>query len=142
MLKQTSSFRNQKGRGYHSKVKLSLKICLLVAICIWLVYQATQFSNQKAALVGSSFKKEVVHPQAENGYKMLKLGRKNLDPRSNKVATSDSQKLQDDDRETETSVDGEIGAGNDDGSLGNQEKAEEGEHEQLEDLIDVDDSED
>ncbi|KAL3505023.1 hypothetical protein ACH5RR_034864 [Cinchona calisaya] len=141
MLKQ-SSIRNQRLKG--SKVKLALQICLLIAICMWLLYQAKQFNNRKVALVDSS---EVVTEERKNEYPILKLGRKNLNPRLNELA-AEFQKHQDEEMEFEDeenklqeNEEDEGAGGNGELNVSNQEKNEEGEHEQLDDLIDEDDKE-
>lgn len=142
MMSKQSSSRNQKVKG-PSKFKLAFQICLLIAICVWLAYQAKQFGHQKAALVEESSKKEVVDHQEPNEYQILKLGRKNLNPRLDDLA-ADFQKPHDVEMEISEDEENKLRDNvEDESGVGNQEKTEEGaDHEQLEDLIDEDDSED
>lgn len=141
MLKQSSS-RNQRVKG--SKLKLALQICLLLAICIWLLYQAKQFNTRKVALVESA---EVAAEEGKVGYPLLKMGRKNLNPRLDELAAEfrrnqdDELEFEDEENKLQGNEEDEIAGGNGDMGVTSQEKIEEGEHEQLEDLIDEDDKE-
>lgn len=122
MSKQSAS-RSQKSKG--SRAMQALQICLVLAICIWLIYQSKQLYSNKEAMEDSS---KQVSQQRENRHEMLRLGRKNLNPRLDEQA-AEFGTHQDEELELE------------DESGGDQEKTEEGEHEQLDDLIDEDDKE-
>lgn len=115
MLKQSPS-RNQKSRG--SGTKQAFQICLVLAICIWLIYQSKQLYGNKVvvAVQGRRLMKD-------NTQEMLILGRKNLNPQ----LVAEHHQDEDLDLEDESGFD--------------PEKPEEGEHEQLDDLIDEDDKE-
>ncbi|KAL8145364.1 hypothetical protein AgCh_003523 [Apium graveolens] len=136
MLKQSPS-RNQRSRQF--KVKHALQICLLLAICIWLLYQAKQTCHKNLASEESSRTGKL-----SNAYGIFKLGRKGLDPqlkeiiadirRSENVGIGQEDKL--------GKGEGNItGVGNDGIDGLDQEKDEEEEPELLEDLIDEDDDE-
>ena len=73
MLRQASS-RNQRSKGF--KVKHALQIGLLVAICIWLLYQVKHSHEKKRAFEerGSKFLNKVAENQAD----FFKFGRKDL----------------------------------------------------------------
>lgn len=115
MLKQSPS-RNQKSRG--SGTKQVFQISLVLAICIWLIYQSKQLYGNKVvvAVQGRRLMKD-------NAQEMLILGRKNLNPQ----LVAEHHQDVDLDLEDENGFD--------------PEKPEEGEHEQLDDLIDEDDKE-
>ncbi|KAE8671490.1 hypothetical protein F3Y22_tig00111947pilonHSYRG00115 [Hibiscus syriacus] len=70
---RVSSYRNQRSKGL--KVKHALQICVLVAICIWLLYQVMHNSEKKADYEKST--KEVIM-----------LGRKDL-PQAEETAIKD-----------------------------------------------------
>ncbi|KAJ8505928.1 hypothetical protein OPV22_006814 [Ensete ventricosum] len=55
MLRQVSS-RNQRGKGGLIKPKSALQICLLVAICVWLIYQMNYSQYKKKAYEESESK--------------------------------------------------------------------------------------
>lgn len=140
MLKQSPS-RNQRSKGF--KVKHALHICLLLAICIWLLYQVKQTYGKKAALGDTSRKIEKFHG-------ILKLGRKGLDPQMEEIAAEfkkhedeEDELEQDDEEEKLRENEGEQrGVGDDEIDGHDQEKAEdEEEPDQLEDLIDEGDKE-
>ncbi|XP_038971641.1 cilia- and flagella-associated protein 251-like [Phoenix dactylifera] len=73
MMRQVSS-RNQRSKGL--RVKNILQLCLLAAVCFWLVYQLKHSYNKKRALEERNLKasEKIVESQLE----FLKLGRKDL----------------------------------------------------------------
>ncbi|KAK1395972.1 hypothetical protein POM88_005835 [Heracleum sosnowskyi] len=138
MLKQLPS-RNQRSKEF--KVKHALQICLLLAIGIWLLYQAKQTCHKKLALEESSRTAKLSHD-----YGTLQLGRKGLDPRLKEIVTDVKRSVhEDDDIGQEDKLgksEGKIrGVRNDEIEIDvqDEEKDEEEEAEQLEDLIDDDD---
>lgn len=138
MLKQSPS-RNQRSREF--KVKHALQICLLLAICIWLLYQAKQTCHKNLALEESSRTAKL-----SNDYGILKLGRKGLDPQLQGIVTDIKRSADENDdigqEDNLVKTEGNItGAGNYEIDGLDQEKDEEEEPEQLEDLIDEDDDE-
>ncbi|CAK9173891.1 unnamed protein product [Ilex paraguariensis] len=137
MLKQSPS-RNQRSKGF--KVKHALQICLLLAICIWLLYQVKQFYGKKVALEESSRK---LSKKVRGGglHEILKLGRKGLDPRLEEIAAEfekhkDDEEFEHDDEEHKLGENGDEGRGGGDDEIDGHEEAGEEEPEQLEDLID------
>lgn len=136
MLKQSPS-RNQRSKGF--KVKHALQICLLLAICMWLLYQVKQTCQKRLALEESS---RTVNLGNDHG--ILKLGRKGLSPQLEEIVTDIKRSADEDDdigqedklRESEGD---KTGIGNDEIDGQDEEKDYEEEPEQLEDLIDEDD---
>nr|XP_017250252.1 PREDICTED: uncharacterized protein LOC108220880 [Daucus carota subsp. sativus] len=136
MLKQSPS-RNQRSKEF--KVKHALQICLLLAICIWLLYQVRQTCQRKLASEESFGTAKL-----STDFGMLKLGRKGLDPQLQEIVT-DIKGTATEDAEVEgklrESKGDNIGVVNDEIDGQDQEKDDEEESEQLEDLIDEDDTE-
>lgn len=135
MLKQSLS-RNQRPKGF--KVKHALHICLLLAICVWLLYWVKETYAKRAALV------EAAGNKSRTG-RMLKLGRKGLDPQVEEIASQfkkhddedDELDLQDEEQKLrENEGEEQRGAGDDELDGRDLDKAEdEEEPDQLEDLI-------
>ncbi|KAG2250026.1 hypothetical protein Bca52824_089654 [Brassica carinata] len=76
-MKKQSSSRSQRGsRGI--KGKHVLQICVLLGVCIWLIYQVKYSHDKKKELYEADFKKSTVLLESEEG--MVKLGRKDLLP--------------------------------------------------------------
>ncbi|KAA8538246.1 hypothetical protein F0562_027931 [Nyssa sinensis] len=140
MLKQSPS-RNQRSKGF--KAKHALQICLLLAIATWLLYQVKQ-SYYKVALEESSGK----IPEKEHGHEILKLGRKDLNPRVEeataenlKHGAEEEMELEDEERKPKEDEDEGREVGDDDIDGQDQDIPEEEEPEQLEDLTDEEDKE-
>ena len=74
--------RNQRSKGF--KVKHALQISMLLAICIWLVYQLQQHSNDKKAL-----EEEESSENTTGDMQISELGRKGLHPQVAKVSSVD-----------------------------------------------------
>eukprot|EP00262_Sarcandra_glabra_P008044 TRINITY_DN2120_c0_g1_i1.p1 TRINITY_DN2120_c0_g1~~TRINITY_DN2120_c0_g1_i1.p1 ORF type:complete len:432 (-),score=124.68 TRINITY_DN2120_c0_g1_i1:130-1425(-) len=72
MLRQASS-RNHRSKGF--KVKHALQLCLLLAVCVWLLYQVKHSHDKKKAFDESHAK---ALSEVENSSQILKLGRKDL----------------------------------------------------------------
>lgn len=140
MLKQSPS-RNQRVKGF--KVKHAAQISLLLAICIWLVYQLNH-SHGKKELELSSAEKISGEMQIEHG--VLELGRRGLHPRVEETPVDVGRNMEKeeeyeeevDETKAEESEGGGRG-GRDEVDGHDQEKSEE-ESEGVEDLIDVDDT--
>lgn len=85
--------------------------------------------------------------EGKKGYPILKLGRKNLNPRLDELAAElrkhqdEKLELEDEENKLQENEEDESLGGNADIIATNREKTEEVEHEQLEDLIDEDDKE-
>ncbi|KAK8478801.1 hypothetical protein V6N13_103532 [Hibiscus sabdariffa] len=106
--------RNQRCKGL--KVKHVLQICGMLALCIWMLHQFRNTFDKEGNIGGL-----VQNVMSEHG--AIKLGRKDLDPRTGEeVKESRAEEAKDD------------GRGDD------QEKAEEEESEEVEDLIDEEDT--
>ncbi|KAL4311941.1 hypothetical protein GQ457_01G027160 [Hibiscus cannabinus] len=110
MIKQPAT-RNQRCKGL--KVKHVLQICGMLALCIWMLHQ---FRN--------TYDKEGLVQNVMSEHGAIKLGRKDLDPRSENNETGESRAEE----------------AKDDGRGDDQEKAEEEESEEVEDLIDEEDT--
>ncbi|KAF8395986.1 hypothetical protein HHK36_017597 [Tetracentron sinense] len=74
MFKQSPS-RNQRSKGF--KVKHVLQICLLLAVCIWLLYQVKYSHDKKKAFDESNAK---ISEKVQRDHEILKLGRKDPHP--------------------------------------------------------------
>lgn len=137
MLKQSPS-RNQKVKGF--KVKHALQIFLLLAICIWLVYQL-KHSHDKKALEESSAK---VSGQVQNEHGTIELGRRGgLHPRVEETLLDVGRHREKEEESEEEEVDeNKAEESEEEGRVDRhyQEKSEE-ESEGVEDLIDKDDTE-
>ncbi|CAA2963758.1 Hypothetical predicted protein [Olea europaea subsp. europaea] len=121
MLKPAGS-RNQRSKSL--KVKHALQICLLLAICIWLLYQVKQSCNKSKSVSTQASENE------ENELPMLKLGRKDIKPQ-----LFEEVDLEDEESKAKETVDGDEEI--EDGEKDKNE--DEGEHQQLQDIIDEDD---
>ncbi|RID77525.1 hypothetical protein BRARA_A00431 [Brassica rapa] len=76
-MKKQSSSRSQRGsRGL--KGKHVVQICVLLGVCIWLIYQVKYSHDKKKELYEGDVKKSTVLLESEDG--MVKLGRKDLLP--------------------------------------------------------------
>ncbi|KAI3460113.1 hypothetical protein Pfo_016776 [Paulownia fortunei] len=139
MLKQSPS-RNLRAKRL--KVKHALQIFVLIAVCIWLLYQVKQSYNKKGAL---EERPAQVSEYGENEYQILKTGRKHLKPRLDEFAAEfekhgdEEAELEDEeskvrDNEGEENIDRD-----EETDAGDKEKSEEAEHDQLQDFIDEDD---
>ncbi|XP_062098354.1 uncharacterized protein LOC133804209 isoform X2 [Humulus lupulus] len=140
MLKQSTS-RNQRSKGF--KVKHALQICLLLAICIWLLYQVKHSHDKNKAFGDSS---SMISTKMLNGLELIKVGRRDLHPQVDtqieveKLEENDFKedldetRLEENDNEEGRSVDDEI-------DEHDQERAEEEEPDEVEDLIDEEDGE-
>ncbi|KAK1276499.1 hypothetical protein QJS04_geneDACA015951 [Acorus gramineus] len=97
MFRQSSS-RNQRSKGF--KVKHVLQIFLLLAICIWLLYQVKHSHDKKKAFNGrNGLVSDISEDQTINTYN---LGRKDLKPDIPVVVTeSESQNEEDEPDEAE-----------------------------------------
>ncbi|KAJ9166396.1 hypothetical protein P3X46_021160 [Hevea brasiliensis] len=142
MLKQSPS-RNQRSKGF--KVKHFLQICLLLAICIWLLNQLKHSYDKKKAYDDSTGN---ILEKVQSEHEIIKLGRKDLLPRVDEAtlegeSRGDKAELEEDIEELKADdIDDDGRGGGDDEIDGHdQERAEEEESEEVEDLIDVDDRE-
>ncbi|KAG2243741.1 hypothetical protein Bca4012_022479 [Brassica carinata] len=76
-MKKQSSSRSQRGsRGI--KGKHVVQICVLLGVCIWLIYQVKYSHDKKKEFYEANGKKSTVLLETEDG--MVKLGRKDLLP--------------------------------------------------------------
>ncbi|KAM1973506.1 hypothetical protein FF1_019921 [Malus domestica] len=128
MLKQSPS-RNQRSKGF--KVKHAVQISLLLAICIWLLYQLKHSHDKKAYEESSG----TISGKMQKGDAIIKLGRRDLYPRVDETSLDNGRhkEKEDSEEEMDESKSDEI-----DGH--DLERAEE-ESEGVEDLIDEEDTE-
>ncbi|KAF3949208.1 hypothetical protein CMV_024897 [Castanea mollissima] len=139
MLKQSPS-RNQRSKGF--KVKHAIQICLLLAICIWLLYQVRHSHETKKAYEKSS---GTISEKMQGGYEIIKLGRKDLHPQVEETAfeTERKEELEQEieDSKPEESEDEGRGGGDDEIDGHDQERVEEEDSDEVEDLITEEDRE-
>ncbi|KAK4434284.1 hypothetical protein Salat_0591200 [Sesamum alatum] len=135
MLNRSAS-RNQRSRSL--KVKHALWILVLLAICIWFLYQS---HNKNGAL-----EKRPAQVSVNDEYQLLRMGRKDLRRRADNVAAEVQKDGEDeaggedgDGRERETDEEGSVFDRDEEMDAGDKEKSEEAEHDQLLELIDEDD---
>lgn len=71
-----SPSRNARSKGF--KVKHVLQICLLLAVCFWLIYQVKHSHDKKKEFDANDVK---VSSNTQAGNEVVKFGRKDLHPR-------------------------------------------------------------
>ncbi|XP_041019231.1 uncharacterized protein LOC121261120 [Juglans microcarpa x Juglans regia] len=135
MLKQSPS-RNQKAKGF--KVKHAIQICLLLAICIWLLYQVKHSHERKKASEENSSK---ISEKMQSGHEIIKLGRKDLHPREEEIERKEELEQVIEEIKPEESEDEGRGSGDDEMDGHQQGRVEEEESEEVDDLIDEEDRE-
>nr|GLL45507.1 protein PFC0760c-like [Ipomoea trifida] len=115
MYKQSPSGRMNRSRGF--KVKNVLQICVLLAVCLWLVYQVKQSHEKKKQFEGNESSLSQKIGSSDGG---PNLGRKYL-PDSKGIANSDEERgmeVEEDepeqDNNSERKNDGGRGGGDDD----------------------------
>lgn len=86
MFRQSPS-RNHRSRGF--KVKHVLQICLLLAVCFWLIYQVKHSHDKKKEF---DEKQSEVSAKSTNGDEILKFGRKELRPKEDEVIAIEHEK--------------------------------------------------
>ncbi|XP_020548125.1 uncharacterized protein LOC110011698 [Sesamum indicum] len=135
MLKRSGS-RNQRSKSL--KVKHALWIFVLLAICIWFLYQ----SHDKN---GGALERRPAQVSGNDEYQLLKKGRKELRRGADEVA-AEGQKDGEEEVGVEDGESREREAGEEESvdrdeemDAGDKEKSEETEHDQLLELIDEDD---
>ncbi|KAG6644047.1 hypothetical protein I3843_08G028000 [Carya illinoinensis] len=137
MLKQSPS-RNQRSKSF--KVKHAIQVCLLLAICIWLLYQVKHSHERKKASEENSRK---VSEKFLGGHEIIKLGRKDLHPQVEKTDLETERKELEqviEESKPEEIDDGR--GGGDDEMVGRDfERVDEAESEEVDDLIDGEDRE-
>ncbi|PIN21090.1 hypothetical protein CDL12_06214 [Handroanthus impetiginosus] len=139
MLRQSSS-RNLRSKSV--KVKHALWIFVLLAICMWFLYQVKQSYNKKGEL---EHKHTQVLQNEENEYHIMKMGRKDLKPRLQEVAEAfekhedEEFEFEDDEMKVRENEGGENVDLDEEIDEGDKEKSDEVENDQLLDLIDEDD---
>ncbi|PRQ20806.1 hypothetical protein RchiOBHm_Chr7g0232141 [Rosa chinensis] len=141
MLKQSPS-RNQRVKGF--KVKHAVQISLLLAICIWLVYQLNHSHGKKALEVSSA---EKISGEVQNEHGVLELGRRGLRPHVEETSMDvgrhreKEEESEEEADETKAEESEEEGRGGEDEVDGHDQEKSEEESEGVEDLIDEDDTE-
>lgn len=136
ILKQSSS-KNLRSKGF--KVKHFLQICLLLAICFWLLHQVRKsYDRKKAYEEGTATQSEV-----KSEHEGIKLGRKDVRlPVQQVTLEGERQEVDETEKAKPEESKDEGGGGGDDEIDGNeQDKSEEEEPEEVEDLIDEEDRE-
>ncbi|KAG6649271.1 midasin-like [Carya illinoinensis] len=136
MLKQSPS-RNQKSKGF--KVKHAIQTCLLLAICIWLLYQVKHSHERKKASEENSSK--LSEKKMQSGHEIIKLGRKELHPREEETERKEELEQVIEEIKPEESEDEGMGGGDDEMDGHQQGRVEEEESEEADDLIDEEDRE-
>ncbi|CAG7886388.1 unnamed protein product [Brassica rapa] len=97
-MKKQSSSRSQRGsRGL--KGKHVVQICVLLGVCIWLIYQVKYSHDKKKELYEGDVKKSTVLLENEEG--MVKLGRKDLLPGYHKQNEKEKHVVEEEDDEEE-----------------------------------------
>ncbi|XP_057976737.1 uncharacterized protein LOC131163924 [Malania oleifera] len=104
MFRQSPS-RNNRSRGF--KVKHVLQICLLLAVCFWLIYQVKHSHDKKKEFDANDAEISV---RAQNDNEVLKFGRKDLHPRVGET-TIENEKRKEDEEETEAEEEDQEGEG-------------------------------
>ncbi|KAK6116278.1 hypothetical protein DH2020_049973 [Rehmannia glutinosa] len=132
MLKQSSS-RHLRAKSL--KVKHALQILLLIAICIWLLYQVNKSYNKRKS--ASDERAMKVSENGENEYQIMNIGRKQLKPRVDEMAAEFEKQA---DEEVELDDDESKVRNNEETKMWDKEKIEEeGERDPLQDFVDEDD---
>ncbi|KAM7479080.1 hypothetical protein LguiA_027293 [Lonicera macranthoides] len=121
MLRQSPS-RNQRSKGV--KAKEVLQICVLLAVCFWLIYQVKHSHDKKKVFDENSTKNTIKTRSADE---ILKFGRKDLNPRVDE-ATKQVEKHEEEEVEEENGVEEEEDNKNDEQEQ-EEEKIEEKEDE-------------
>ncbi|GAA0181377.1 hypothetical protein LIER_42277 [Lithospermum erythrorhizon] len=98
MYKHSPS-RNQRSKGI--KVKHVLQVCLLVAVCFWLIYQV-KHSHDKKREFDDNVQNSLATEQKDG---VVKLGRKDLNPKMEEKVIKTGK--QDEEEEDETAVEEE-----------------------------------
>ncbi|KAF5461656.1 hypothetical protein F2P56_017734 [Juglans regia] len=137
MLKQSPS-RNQRSKSF--KVKHAIQVCLLLAICIWLLYQVKHSHERKKASEENSRK---VSEKILSGHEIIKLGRKDLHPQMEETDLETERKELEQviEESKPEEIDDERGGGDDEMVGRDFERVDEAESEEVDDLIDGEDRE-
>lgn len=103
MLRQASS-RNQRSKGF--KIKHGLQICLLIAVCIWLLYQVKHSHDKKRALLRS----KLLNNNVDKKDDFFKFGRKDLPQieESSKVAVNEETQEDEAEEDQDTKQDDNV----------------------------------
>ncbi|XP_059647916.1 uncharacterized protein LOC132294175 [Cornus florida] len=117
------SSRNQRSKGV--KIKRVLQVCLLLAVCSWLIYQVKHSHDKKKEFDENNLK---IALKTLSGDEILKLGRKDLHPRVEET-TAENEK-----HDEEEAVEEETG--------GEEQNKHEEEVEEQEDDIKIEEKED
>uniref|UniRef100_F6H157 Uncharacterized protein n=1 Tax=Vitis vinifera TaxID=29760 RepID=F6H157_VITVI len=143
MLRQSPS-RNQRSKGF--KLKPVLQICVLLVICIWLLYQVKHFGD-KMAYKGSTKR---ISEKVGSGHEIRRLGRKDLHPElveeglENERHGEGKEDPEDEEEESRAEENGDEarGAGDDEMDGRDQDRLEEEESDQGEDFVDEEEDKD
>lgn len=123
MFRQAST-RNNRNKGF--KVKHVLQMCLLLAICIWLLYQVKHSHDKKKAFDANNAK---IAERVDGGNQILKLGRKDLnhgvEVTSENEKHDEEEESEEDESKLDESIDKERGDGDDEIDEHDQEKVDE-----------------
>lgn len=135
MLRQASS-RNHRSKGF--KVKNALQICLLVAICIWLLYQVKHSHEKKRAFEERNLKTSRV---GDSQVEFFKFGRRDLPQIEDTVSVNETHEKEEENEEAQEEehdskqeeIEGEEGRVENDDEIDEQDQDkgdEEAEHEE------------
>lgn len=122
MYKQSPS-RNQRSKGI--KVKHVLQVCLLLAVCFWLIYQVKHSHDKKKEFDEHDAKSSLDSVRKDE---VVKLGRKDLHPlKEGTVVASDKhdEEVEDEETEEETPVEEENNKHEDEGKENKTEEKDE-----------------
>lgn len=108
-----SPSRIQRSKGF--KVKHALQICLLLAVCFWLIYQVKHSHDKKKEFEENDAKLSL---NTQGGIERMKFGRKDLQPREE--ATKIDKHMEEENEEEE-----EAGGIEEEGSKHDEEQEEE-----------------
>ena len=109
-----SPSRNHRSKGF--KVKHILQICLLLAVCFWLIYQVKHSHDKKKEFDANDAK---ISSNTQGGNELLKFGRKDLHPRVDGEAKNEKH------GEEETEEEDEAGGVEEEESKHDEEQEEE-----------------
>ncbi|KAK9286740.1 hypothetical protein L1049_015144 [Liquidambar formosana] len=113
MFRQSPS-RNQRSKSF--KVKHVLQVCMLLAVCFWLIYQVKHSHDKKKEFDENGSK---ISAKTQNGEEILRFGRKDLNPLVEEKATNNEK------HEEEEVEEEEAGGGEEEENKHEEEEQEE-----------------
>ncbi|XP_008801665.2 uncharacterized protein DDB_G0286299-like [Phoenix dactylifera] len=138
MMRQVSS-RNQRSKGF--RVKNVLQLCLLAAVCFWLLYQLRHSYDKKRALeeknLGTWDKLAENQPELKFGRKDLPHGKENVSGSETHDKEEDDEEVEEQDQEARQALEDEEARGDGDDEIDeqDQERADEQEDQERADEV-------